>query len=119
MASFDEELRKAFQELQAKVITTTAQVKVAEAQIIQLKRSIQHAQLTEYEVTQLPEETKAYESVGRMFILRSTKEVKRNLENRVKHAEDKIKGIEANKEYLQKSVKEQENSIREMLQQRV
>ena len=57
---------KAFQELQAKVMTTTAQVKVAESQIAQLKRVIQHAKLTEQEIIQLPGETKTYESVGRM-----------------------------------------------------
>lgn len=105
--------------MQSKVITTTAQVKLAEAQISQLRRTIQHAKLTELEIKQLPEETKAYESVGRMFVLQSIKEVMEGLQSKINQAEDKIKGIEANKEYLQKSVKEQENSIREMLQQRV
>lgn len=59
---------KAFQELQSKVITTTAQVKVAEAQIAQLQRTIQIANLTKHEISQLPLETKTYESVGRMYV---------------------------------------------------
>jgi len=109
---------KAFQELQSKVIATTAQVKVAEAQVVQLRRVIQHAKLTELEIIQLPKETRTYEPVGRMFVLQSKGEALETLKTRIKQAEDKIKGIEANKEYLQKSVKEQENSIREMLQQR-
>eukprot|EP00112_Aurelia_sp_Birch-Aquarium-sp1_P024319 Seg7641.1 transcript_id=Seg7641.1/GoldUCD/mRNA.D3Y31 product="Prefoldin subunit 1" protein_id=Seg7641.1/GoldUCD/D3Y31 len=119
MASFDAELRKAFQELQAKVIATQQQVKIAEAQILHLKRNIQHASLTEKEISQLPEGTKTYESLGRMFVLHSIEDVKENLHKKTKQAEDKIKGIEASREYNQKSVKEQENSIREMLQQRM
>eukprot|EP00794_Sanderia_malayensis_P016847 gene16847-18546_t len=119
MASFDEELKKAFRELQEKVINTTQQVKIAESQIIHLRRTIQHASLTDHEISMLPESTRTFESVGRMFILKSIAEVRENIKTRSKKAEDKIKGIEANKEYLQKSVKEQENSIREMLQQRM
>jgi chaperonin cofactor prefoldin len=39
-----------------------------------LKRTITHASLTENEIVGLPDETRVYESVGRMFIL-STKSV--------------------------------------------
>ena len=48
------------------MIDTTQQVKVTEAKIEQLKRSITHAQLTEQELSDLPEGTKTYENLGRM-----------------------------------------------------
>ncbi|XP_031551229.1 prefoldin subunit 1-like [Actinia tenebrosa] len=116
--TFDSELRKAFQELQVKVIDTTQKVKIAEAQIDQLKRANQHATLTDQELSTLQEDTKTYESIGRMFVLQPISDVRTTISARVKANEEKIKNIEANKDYLQKSVKSHEDSIREMLMHR-
>ena len=57
---------QALQELQGKMITTTQQLKVSDAQIETLKRSIQHSTLVEKELSRLPENTRVYEGVGRM-----------------------------------------------------
>ena len=57
---------QAFQELQAKVIDTTQRVRIAEAQVDALRRTIMHAKLTDQEVASLPPDTKTYESLGRM-----------------------------------------------------
>ena len=57
---------QALQELQGKMITTSQQLKVSDAQIETLKRSIQHSTLVEKELSRLPEDTKVYEGVGRM-----------------------------------------------------
>lgn len=59
-------LIQAFQELQGKVIETTQRVKLAEGQIMQLRRNIAHAKLTDQELASLPQDTKTYESIGRM-----------------------------------------------------
>jgi len=118
MANFDSDLKKAFQDLQVKVVNTTQQVKLAEAQIAQLTRNITRARLTDQELTTLPENTRTYQAVGRMFILEPITEVRANLKKKIKDGEEKIKTIEQNKGYLQKSVKDQENSIREMLSAR-
>eukprot|EP00111_Clytia_hemisphaerica_P008551 TCONS_00024976-protein len=117
-ASFDEDLKKAFQELQVKVITTTQQVKLAEAQIAQLTRNITHAKLTDQELSTLPEDTRTYQAVGRMFMLEPISDVRANLKKKIKDGEEKIKTIETSKGHLQKSVKDQENNIREMLTSR-
>ncbi|EDO46608.1 predicted protein, partial [Nematostella vectensis] len=108
----------AFQELQLKVIDTTQRVKVAEAQIEQLKRTNQHAKLTDQELSTLPLDTNTYEAVGRMFVLQPVTDVRSTIAEKVKANEEKIKTIEGTKDYLQKSVKEQENNIREMLMHR-
>lgn len=118
MANFDADLKKAFQELQVKVITTTQQVKLAEAQIAQLTRNITHAKLTDQELSTLPEETRTYQAVGRMFMLEPINEVRASLKKKIKDGEEKVKTIDSNKEHLQKSVKDQENNIREMLSSR-
>jgi len=91
---------------------------LADIQIDGLKRSITHAQLTEKEISILPPETKTYESLGRMFVLQESTNVQKNLENKIKNCEEKIKALEANKTYLERSLKESENNIREMIQHR-
>ena len=48
------------------MITTSQQLKVSDAQIETLKRSMQHSTLVEKELSRLPEDTKVYEGVGRM-----------------------------------------------------
>lgn len=116
--TFDQELRKAFQELQGKMIETTQRMKLAEGQIMQLRRNITHARLTDQELASLPPETRTYESVGRMFVLQPVSYIRKELEEKLQSNEEKIKNIEANKEYLQRSVKEQEDNIREMLASR-
>ena len=57
---------QAFQELQGKMIETTQRVKFAEGQIMQLRRNITHAKLTDQELASLPPDTRTYESIGRM-----------------------------------------------------
>lgn len=48
------------------MIETTQRVKLAEGQIMQLRRNIAHAKLTDQELASLPADTHTYESVGRM-----------------------------------------------------
>ncbi|XP_061175761.1 prefoldin subunit 1-like [Saccostrea echinata] len=111
----DLELKKAFQELQTKMIATTQQIKLSDAQIDQLKRSIKHSELVEHEIGALPETTRLYEGVGRMFILQPKDDIKQNLVNKKKAAEEKIKNFETSKSYLEKSIKESEDNLRELV----
>ncbi len=55
-------------------ISIICQLSCSFLKIENLKRTITHASLTENEIVGLPDETRVYESVGRMFIL-STKSV--------------------------------------------
>nr|CAG4649872.1 EOG090X0LK7 [Scapholeberis mucronata] len=114
----DIELKKAFGELQQKMVETSQKLKLADLQIETLKRSITHAQLTDKEISQLPNDTKTYESVGRMFVMKDITEARMNLGNKVKTCEEKVKNLESTKGYLERSLKESENNIREMIQQR-
>merc|ERR1712183_94819 len=116
--NFDADLKKAFQELQAKMVTTTQQVKLAEAQIAQLTKNITHARLTDNQLSDLPAETRTYQSVGRMFILEPIDHLRDDLKTKIAEGEEKIKTIEKSKEQYQRNVKDHENSIREMLSTR-
>ncbi|XP_069629184.1 prefoldin subunit 1 isoform X2 [Haliaeetus albicilla] len=117
-APVDLELKKAFTELQAKVIDTQQKVKLADIQIEQLSKTKKHAHLTDTEVMMLVDETRMYEGVGRMFILQSKGVIHNQLLEKQRIAEEKIKELEQKKLYLERSVKEAEDNIREMLMAR-
>ncbi|XP_056631222.1 prefoldin subunit 1 [Diorhabda carinulata] len=116
MAKVDMELKKAFTELQEKQLETTQKLRIADIQIESLKRTKQHASITEREISSLNEGTRTYESVGRMFLLTPIGMVKQNLKTKQSTAEEKIKVIENNKTYLENSLKEATNSLRELVQ---
>ncbi|KAJ8276281.1 hypothetical protein COCON_G00080330 [Conger conger] len=117
-APIDLELKKAFGELQVKMIDTQQKVKLADLQIEQLSRVKKHANLTNAEITTLPNTTRMYEGVGRMFILQSKDVINRQLVEKQKTADEKIKELEQKKTYLERSVKDAEDNIREMLMSR-
>ncbi|KAM7100832.1 prefoldin subunit 1 isoform X2 [Ciconia boyciana] len=110
-APVDLELKKAFTELQAKVMDTQQKVKLADIQIEQLSKTKKHAHLTDTEVMMLVDET-------RMFILQSKGVIHNQLLEKQRIAEEKIKELEQKKSYLERSVKEAEDNIREMLMAR-
>lgn len=114
----DLELKKAFVELQVKMVETSKKIQVIDSQIGVLKRVLQHADITQREISTLPPETKTYESVGRMFLLTDLAEIKNNLKNRTALLSARTKELEDNKQYLEKNLKESENNIREMVQQK-
>ncbi|XP_063974534.1 prefoldin subunit 1 [Diachasmimorpha longicaudata] len=114
----DEELKKAFAELQEKMVDTTQKLKLADIQIESLKRTKQHAELTIKEIATLPNATKTYESVGRMFLLDDIDNIKAGLKTRMTTANEKITTFENNKTYLERDLKESKNNLREMVQQR-
>ncbi|KAF5303980.1 hypothetical protein FQA39_LY01765 [Lamprigera yunnana] len=118
MAKVDMELKKAFSELQQKAIETAQQLKLSDIQIENLKHKKQHAALIGREISSLDANTKTYDSVGRMFMLAPLSEIKENLKKKQTAAEEKIKTLESNKLYLERSLKDAENNLREMVQQR-
>ncbi|KAM6322437.1 prefoldin subunit 1 isoform 3-T3 [Podargus strigoides] len=109
-APVDLELKKAFAELQAKVIDTQQKVKLADIQIEQLSKTKKHAHLTDTEIMTLVDETRMYEGVGRI------QHRGRSYLSRCKG--DDISTGKQKKSYLERSVKEAEDNIREMLMAR-
>lgn len=115
MAAVDLELKKAFQELQSKMVATTQQLKVSDMQVETLKRQMTHAKLVQQELASVPDTTRCYEGVGRMFLLQPIDTIKTNLEEKTKTSETKISTILTNKTYLEKNLKESEDSLRELI----
>ncbi|XP_076334215.1 prefoldin subunit 1 isoform X2 [Tachypleus tridentatus] len=114
----DLELKKAFQELQTKMIETTQKLKMSDIQIESLKKTIQHAKLTDSEILSLPADTRMYQGLGRTFLLTTPQDIKKDIEEKIKTSDEKIKNLESNKVYLEKSLKESEDNLREMIAQK-
>ncbi|CAG9781940.1 unnamed protein product [Diatraea saccharalis] len=114
----DLELKKAFVELQAKMIATSKTIQVIDSQINVMKRVLQHVDATQREISTLPPGTKTYESIGRMFLFTDLEEVKTNLKSREAQLTARSAEFESNKKYLEKNLKESQDNIREMVQQR-
>lgn len=75
--------------------------------------------MTKREVSALPVEVNTYETVGRMFVRRPKEHVMEVLDTRVKRCEEKVASLEQNKKYLETSVKERENNLRELVAQKI
>uniref|UniRef100_A0A023FTK4 Putative prefoldin subunit 1 n=1 Tax=Amblyomma parvum TaxID=251391 RepID=A0A023FTK4_AMBPA len=114
----DMELKKAFQELQMKMIDTTRRLRIADMQIETLRKAVRHAYCTGEVISEAPPGTKMYQSVGRMFMAADFDEVMSSLDVKMKTCNEKIKSLENNKAYLEKSLKESENNLREMIVQK-
>ncbi|KAL0852064.1 hypothetical protein ABMA28_000316 [Loxostege sticticalis] len=114
----DLELKKAFVELQVKMVETSKKIQVIDSQIGVLKRVLQHVDITQREISTLPPGTKTYESIGRMFLLTDLDEVKSNLKTRESQLTTRNTELEKSKQYLEKNLKESQDNIREMVQQR-
>ncbi|XP_026691107.2 prefoldin subunit 1-like [Ciona intestinalis] len=114
----DMELRKAFSDLQMKMVDTQTQMRISDGQINAMMVEKKKTELAISEVSSVPEDAKMYESVGRMFVLEPRATVMENLEAQHKLTDTKIKDLEAKKLYLEKSVKSSEENLREMVLQR-
>nr|CAI5819996.1 unnamed protein product [Callosobruchus analis] len=114
----DMELKRAFSELQQKQVETNQKLRIADMQIENLKRQKLFAHITEREINGLAEGTRMYESVGRMFILTPVNKVKENLQTKQNTADEKIKVQENHKLYLETSLKEAANNLRDLVQQK-
>ena len=111
----DLELKKAFEELQIKILENRSQAKIISAQTDALKRQIQHSKLTENELQSMDETVRMFEGVGRMFVLSEKKKVLEGLEAKAKQCGARIDSLEKSKEYLDKNLKESESSLRELI----
>ncbi|CAI9733947.1 prefoldin subunit 1-like [Octopus vulgaris] len=111
----DQELKKAFQDLQSKMIATRQQLKMSDAQIETLKRQKAHAKVLDQEISTLPSDTRTYEGVGRMFILQEIPQVRENLMKKIETSEEKVKTLTNKQVILEKSLKDSEDNLREMI----
>uniref|UniRef100_A0A1Q3FFI4 Putative molecular chaperone prefoldin subunit 1 n=1 Tax=Culex tarsalis TaxID=7177 RepID=A0A1Q3FFI4_CULTA len=114
----DMELKKAFTEMQVNKIESTKKIRLLDMKTDSLKVSKQRVELTNKEVSQLNPDTKVYASVGRMFVLSDVPSLTEEMKTKQSNFEEIIGQCEKNKEFLLKNLREQEESLRELVQQK-
>ncbi|EAT46990.1 AAEL001838-PA [Aedes aegypti] len=114
----DLELKKAFSEMQMNKIESTKKIRLLDMKTDSLKVSKQRVELTNKEISQLNADTKVYASVGRMFVLSDVPSLTDEMKIKQSNFEEMIGQCEKNKEFLLKNLKEQEDSLRELVQQK-
>ncbi|KPJ09303.1 Prefoldin subunit 1 [Papilio machaon] len=114
----DLELKKAFAELQVKMVETRKKINIIDAQIDALDKVLKFIESTRQELNVLPNDTNTYIPVSRMFLQADLGDLKENIEERVSILSKRITELENKKEYLERKLRESEDNIREMVQQR-
>ena len=114
----DEEIRKALSDHQVKVIESVQKINMAESQIENLQRVINYSELTSEELKTLPDGVNVYESVGRMFFLQPVDEIQRILVEKKTNSVTKIENLKGNRTRLEKGMKDSEEHLRDLLEQK-
>ncbi|XP_062120640.1 LOW QUALITY PROTEIN: prefoldin subunit 1 [Drosophila sulfurigaster albostrigata] len=118
MAQMDLELKKAFTEMQINKLDTTKKINMIDMKCDMVKTGKQTYTLTEKGTSSLSDDTKVYLSVGRMFLLTDVQNMRDELKTKQDKCDKAIELLEKKKEFLQKSLKDQEDGLRELVQQR-
>ncbi|VDO38453.1 unnamed protein product [Onchocerca flexuosa] len=120
------QLKKAFRELQTKVVDTNRRLQLGESLKKQQEQKRRVAELTKAQLLELDKNTPVYMTVGRIFakgtveseIARHEEEVKLSGVQHIVKAEEKIIAIDHQRKYLEKNLAESEKNIRELVQSR-
>jgi len=99
----DLELKRAFADLQAKMVSTKQLLASHDVQIAHIKKEIDTTKITGSALTSLPPSTKAYESVGRMFVKQDVPVIHKHLDQEVEGMNERISERETREKRRQRS----------------
>lgn len=99
-------------------LETSRQVKLIDFRTDVLKNQKQKYILTSKGIADLSDDSRVYSSIGRMFALTTVPQVREELEANSEKCENAIKQWSEKKAYLVKTLKEQEDGLRELVKQK-
>jgi prefoldin subunit 1 len=112
----NEALQKLLQEIEQKAAFSQQQIGVVKAQLAAKHRESRMLELTMNEVVSLPEETKVYEGVGKMFVQRPSTEVRQRLASESVELKSDKSNLEKKLHYLETTFKNSKDNIDKILQ---
>ena len=104
--------------MQMNKIESTKKIKMLDMKMESLKVSKQRVQVTNSEVGKFDPDIKVYSSVGRMFVLSDIPELTSELQKKETSVDEMMVQCTKNKEILLKNLKDMENQLRELVQQK-
>lgn len=114
----DLELKKAFVELQQKMVSTSQKLQLKDLQINQVKQLKEENVKAIKELASMSDDTTVYQSVGRSFILNDINQMKEHLNSVNKAMDEKINILQNDKVFLTRSLAQSEENLRELVQQK-
>lgn len=115
---YSAQLKKAFRDLQTKVVDTNRRLQQGETTIRQQEQRQRIAELTKSHLVELDKDTPVYMTIGRIFAKATIDSEIARHDEEIAKAKEKIAAVERQKEYLEKNLAESEKNIRELVQSR-
>jgi prefoldin subunit 1 len=111
----DEAGSRELQELQQQYGMTNREFGTVQANLNMTQREFKMANLTKTELTEVPEGTKCYRSIGKMFMMSTQESVLGHLEKQMNDNTKKEGEMTQKMEYLEKRMKSQRQNIEELM----
>lgn len=102
--------------MQVNKVETSKKIRILDAQIETLKQQKRRHELTSKEIENLSENAKVYAAVGRMFVMSSVPEVKKELISKQDKVEKVVDMTSKSKNILLNNLQEQEQGLRELVE---
>lgn len=115
----EQELRNQFKELQLSVLESKEKMRQMDGQLELLSKGNLRSKLVRNEISSVGDDVRLYQSLGRMFYLQDKQQVLDTIDKAQQEREQNSKRLQDNKIYLEKSVKDKENNLREFINQNI
>ncbi|GMF60644.1 unnamed protein product [Phytophthora fragariaefolia] len=110
-------IAKELQELQPQFQKIQRELEQIEAKLAAYARQKKRLALVDREVADLPEGTKTYRSIGKMFLQTTSDENAASMKEEEKRVDDQVSSLEARKNYLLRQKQSAQDNITELLAQ--
>ncbi|PVI07085.1 Prefoldin [Periconia macrospinosa] len=111
----NEALQKILQEIGQKKAFAEQQLLIVKQQKVSNTRESRLIQLTESEVDSLPQDTKVYEGVGKMFVCTPIPDVKKRLASEGDKLKSDLVSLDKKEDYLEKTYQNSKSSLEQVL----
>jgi len=112
----DEKTEKEWQELQNKVMDNQSKLKAVIAGIRTKQGEKKRNELTEQELSELPDDTVVYKSLGRAFVYAPKPKLQEEMNSAATSLGEELTNMESTKTYLERQQNELENDVKELIQ---
>ncbi|KAL4959640.1 putative prefoldin subunit 1 [Aspergillus stella-maris] len=111
----NEALQKLLSEIESRVISSQQQIQVTKAQMTSKNRDIRMLELTGKELGTLPDETRVYEGVGKMFVAVPRATVDKRITTESGELKGDIEKLEKRMNYLEMTYKNSRENLEAIL----
>lgn len=111
----DQELKKAFSDLQIQVVNTRDKIRQYQNEIDIMQRATSGMKITNNTLKTIGKEHRTFEAIGRTFVLRDRDFLVNKIGTLVEENEGKMKSLEKSQDYQKDKQQESENNLRELL----